>query len=139
MEGLEKLLVALVLYAHNFRMLHWRVGGSDFDCAHGVMGEYYDKLSDYIDDVAELCIEKELNVFSLNEILEKLEAEDEDFLEVSSGENYTSTECFEMTSTMFNSLIDIFSNLEPETVTRLQGIIDWLNKECSYKNKRRLM
>lgn len=140
MEGLEKLLSTLILYSHNFRILHWKVKGEKFDLTHEIMGTYYDKLSDFIDDVAELCIQKNLRVFTLREVLSNLESNEENFLEVSSNDDFSSEESFELTKTMFGSLIDIITtDLNQYSVATLQNILDWLNKECNYKNKRRLM
>lgn len=142
---MKKLLAALILYHFNTRILHWKLTGTDFDPVHELLGDYYDQLGVFIDDIAEIGLILEINPINIAEAITVLENDGGDFMMLNGSENLSSKDCFEKIKFMFGSLISIYEELykdesiPADVINKLQEHSFWLRKELSFKNVRRLM
>ena len=59
--------------ANNIKHIHLHATGSDFDFIHNTAQEYYEELSDEIDDFSEIAISKGEKVDNLNNLRSNLE------------------------------------------------------------------
>jgi DNA-binding ferritin-like protein len=140
----QKLLACLILNGHNLRVLHWNIKGLDFDPVHSLLGGYYDQIGEYIDAVAELGMQANINPLGLMEAMNLLDS-DEGQHEIYSGETlFTSKEVFDKINNMFTMMIGCYDaamkagNLTDDIVNKLQEHQNWLRLELSFKNKKRL-
>lgn len=143
-EMLKKLFSMLVLYQHNVKMLHWNVIGCDFDSIHAVLGEYADKMGLFIDDVAEIMLQLDMDILSLHEVMEYLEKdEDYNYIELRSGEKFETDDVFKYIHVFFTQLISVYEeiykdqDLDGSIISELQTQQFWFRKEALYKNKHR--
>lgn len=145
MMNFKKLLSILILHHHNLRVLHWNVVGNDFDPVHGLLGGYYEQVSDYVDEVAELGISLNVNPVSLHEALNILGSdEDDSYIELNAEKVYDSKACFETIQKIFMQIIVAYETIYTDKtipasiINKLQEHQQYFRKECEYKNKRRL-
>ena len=145
MVNTKLFLAALIGYEYNCRILHWKVKGLSFDGTHAIMQGYYEKLSDMIDQVAELILmnpDEDCVPPSLLEAIQLLENSDREFVLLDTKKNYTRQEVFSEVEKMFADLRDLASAALPELSEDLKSVYDeffyWLRVEGSYKIKQRL-
>lgn len=145
MYNFKKLAALLICYQHNVRMLHWKVKGVDFDEAHELLGDYYDKMSVFLDDVSELGMMVGEDPICITEAFKILMDDNElKCIELQGNECFTSREAFEKIGFMFDQLIDLYDVFNKDTtlpisiINTLQEQQHWFRKECHYKNRRRV-
>jgi len=142
---IQRLLSVLVVYAHNMKVLHWKVTGTDFDPTHSVFDEYAKKLNEFVDEVAEICIQLNTNPVSYSFALDVLEKDSLfKYFIADADRNYTSKEAFEAANVMFDTIIAVYEMVNknqaiPEDIrNKLQEHSYFVRKEFMYKNKMRL-
>ena len=136
--NLKQFFEILNAYFYNFRVLHWKTKCENFDEYHELMNEYYDKLNDDIDLIAEIMLSNDIEVSKLSSIDEAL------YIDV--YKNYNENEIVEETNKMFESILKYINRLlnedsivvkNPGIKSELENLYSYYDKELSYKNKRR--
>ena len=77
---LKTFLSVLLLYRHNFQVLHWMADGESFLTIHAQAEKYYKRLSDDIDKIAEMILRESNEIISYKEVFDIIEESDQDFL-----------------------------------------------------------
>jgi len=141
---MEKLFAALVVYHHNFKMLHWKCVGKDFDMTHRMCDEYASKLATFIDEVAEIMIMYSAKPLCLQCCLELIrDDESHQYLLIDHNtEEFDSNSILEYVDVMFNSLNTLYSDLcnaeiSEAAKSKLQEHQYYIMLENIYKNKQR--
>lgn len=138
----KKLLSLLVVYQYNLRVLHWKVVGLNFDGKHNLFGDYYAKFDEFIDSVAELALELDVNPASFSEAFAILQSLEEDVIICKGTEDYNPKEALLITGKMFEHLLRVVESCQEGLPTDVQGSLDdikqYLRLEGRYKNKRRI-
>jgi starvation-inducible DNA-binding protein len=138
--NLVNLFKMLNIYFYNIRVLHWKVKSDKFDEVHSLMNMYYDKLSDDVDLIAEMMLSNDIDVVSLNEVV------DSKYALIDTNKDYTYDEVFNLIELMFKDIIDYIKRLlnEDSVVTKnpgihseLENLYSFYDKELNYKNTRR--
>lgn len=137
LKGLTKLQAMLIIHQYNFRILHWKVTGVDFDPVHALMGEYYEKLGEFIDSIVEISILNGIDVISVLEA-----ASSKVVPALDSKKTYTSKEVFEYTKNIFEDLVECMDEAIEECKhedvrDEIKTMQFWIRKELSYKNIQR--
>jgi starvation-inducible DNA-binding protein len=138
--NLVNLFKMLNIYFYNIRVLHWKVKSDKFDEVHSLMNMYYDKLSDDVDLIAEMMLSNDIDVVSLNEVV------DSKYALIDTNKDYTYDEVFNLIELMFKDIVDYIKRLlnEDSVVTKnpgihseLENLYSFYDKELNYKNTRR--
>lgn len=133
--GLVKLHSLLVDYQYNFRVLHWKTVSNNFDGTHALMAEYYTKLEEFLDSVAEILLILDINPVSLEECAKVND------VDCDPNKDYTRKECIEKTNEMLNNLVSAINNAQkglPEDMQdELKQMQFYIRKEVEYKGKAR--
>ena len=108
MHPFRNLLAALILFQHNVKILHWNLVGVDFDPVHQLLGDYYDQLGEFIDDIAETSIQLEIPPVGLTEAFDILNGLNDDFVALEGKEIFTSEESFNSLGIMFEKLLSLY-------------------------------
>lgn len=143
MDNFRKLLPTLILYQHNLHVLHWKLRGVDFDPVHSLLGEYYETLAGFVDEVGEISLMLGIEPMGLKESIDFLLELPEEFEELKGSESFSSLDCFSKINNYFTQLIGLYNAsyqdiTEPNIVNKLQEQAYWFVKECKYKNNQRL-
>ena len=145
MEQFKTLFSALIIYQHNIRVLHWNVAGQCFDCDHEKMGEYVSYFENAIDSLAEIMVQLDIPVDTLNGVIQYAStAENAEFIIVNSDKIYSSKEVYEYIRTMFSHIIELYKavcsiDTVPHAIRgELESFEYKFRLESNYKNKRRL-
>lgn len=108
--NLRLLLSMLLVYRSNFHVIHWKGKGKSFYRVHDKAAEYYEKLLDDADKVAEMLMRLGQNPVNYPEAYELISNyEDTDFVIVESDKSYDVDDLTEYTALMFG---DITSAIE---------------------------
>ena len=101
---LKTFLSVLLVYRHNFQVLHWMACGESFLTIHEQAKTYYDMLSDDIDVVAEMILRTSDEIVNYKEALDLIDEFEHDFL-LMTGKDLCDMSAFVTYSTkMFNDL-----------------------------------
>jgi DNA-binding ferritin-like protein len=145
-EALKEFDAMLRLYEQNFRNLHWNSIGLEFNDSHkNITTEYYEMLSETVDEVAEILCMVDEDPANYMEAINILNGSSKKYLIVDSNKKYTKADIVNESQTMLvdicNSLAVIASSIEePEYAGIKSGLEDMLykySKEKMYLNKRR--
>ncbi len=135
-DNITKLFIRLNVYLYNFHTLHWFIKDPNFDELHELMNEYYDKIFDDIDTVAEYMISQNIQIPDLKEIADS----DVDLL--LTDIDYDETAVNDAIVRFFNSILDTISNCydevdNPGFKSELDAMYYYYDKEVNYKARRR--
>jgi len=135
-DNITKLFIRLNVYLYNFHTLHWFVKDVNFDELHELMNEYYDKIFDDIDTVAEYMISQNISIPNLKEIANS----EVDLL--STTIDYDEATINDAIISFFNSILDTINNCydevsNPGFKSELDAMYYYYDKEVNYKAKRR--
>lgn len=133
-----KATCAAVLATNDLHHIHFHIKGKQFDRIHNLANEYYDRLSDECDTLAELSIEYEHrcpNFSKANEFLPEWRP-----LET---EVFTYEDAIQLIDSIINDYVMYLNNLrESTTENDVQSLLDdtirYWKKEINYKNKQRM-
>lgn len=146
-EALKEFDAMLRLYEQNFRNLHWNSIGLEFNDSHkNITTEYYEMLSETVDEVAEILCMVNIDPVNYMEAMAILDGSSMKYLIVDSKKKYTKGEIVTESQTMLtdicNSLATIASSIEEPIYAGIKsGLEDMLykySKEMMYLNKRRM-
>jgi len=141
---LQTLLASLILNTHNIRVLHWNVVGIDFDPVHKILEKYYNTLQEYTDEVAEICLQLNINTLGLIEALKLLQKDEKAYLSLNGSKFYDSNKVFSNIDKIFSDLISAYievtkqESIPSDIINKLEEHIFFLRKELQYKNRSRL-
>lgn len=103
--NLRLLLSMLLVYRSNFHVIHWKGKGKSFYRVHDKAAEYYEKLLDDADKVAEMLMRLGQNPVNYPEAYELISNyEDTDFVIVESNKSYDVDDLTEYTALMFGDI-----------------------------------
>lgn len=143
---LKKLLSILLYYQHNMKILHWKSMGCHFAGIHELCNDYYEKLADYSDLVAEMGLSNDENPVDLLEAFEILKSDSYDYKILKGSEDFNNVQVYANIGIMFDDLMrEIDSLLKNKEIqdntafrTSLEEMYTYLNIEYNYKCKRAL-
>lgn len=139
--NLKIFLSALLVYRHNFQVIHWMAKGESFLTIHDKTQEYYTGLTNDIDTVAEMILRTEDSIVNYKEAMENIEDYDYNFL-LMHGSTSCDMECFvEFSTKMFKDLMYCITKvLEDEhsigIKSGLESLYDKYELQCNYILKR---
>lgn len=142
--NLNEFFKMLNIYFYNFRVLHWKVKDDIFDTYHELMNEYYDKLSEDIDLIAEMLLSNDLEVSSLDDVVKYSNENNIKIIDVNL--NYSKNDIVELINEMFINIINYIKRLlnedgvvtnNPGISSELENLYSYYDKEVNYKNERR--
>lgn len=142
------LLSGMILYRHNFRVLHWNAKGEKFDRIHQLADEYSEMLHGDIDTVAEMLMRLSQDPPSYDEVVEILRNDtDIDFKIIDGKAFYDYEEFSKLSNSMLNDILVSISNvLGTEEIAEfnnvgikaeLEGLYNKYDLQYRYLNKRR--
>lgn len=142
MKSFKELLSYLLVAQVNFRNLHWMTTGIDFFPVHEKMGEYYQCLDGYIDDIAEISLMMGFGVVNIKEAIDILSDSHKEFT-ITEIKNKDSKEIFEESQEIWNIISDLIAEIINDQDLKLPShIISKLDdmqfnavKEAKYKLK----
>ena len=149
MDKLIELNAMLRLYESNYRNLHWNSKGIDFNDSHkSITTDYYEMISESIDEVAEFISRLGGNAPNYMEVCEILNSQERRYLIVNSSELYSREQIVQLSDTMLNDICTLISEcLEDsdmqETINAgiksdLESMLSKYDLQAIYINKRRL-
>ena len=149
MDKLIELNAMLRLYESNYRNLHWNSKGIDFNDSHkSITTDYYEMISESIDEVAEFISRLGGNAPNYMEVCEILNSQERRYLIVNSSELYSREQIIQLSDTMLNDICTLISEcLEDsdmqETINAgiksdLESMLSKYDLQARYINKRRL-
>lgn len=141
----NKLLAILINYHHNFRILHWKVTGCHFDEYHELCANYYETLQEHVDLIAEIGIIYNEQPLGLVEAFELLKKDSDNYKIIDPKDNYDEEDIIENIDIMFKDIMKAIESLleeskidkNPGARSKLEGMYEFYDTECNYKNKRR--
>jgi len=141
----KKMMAIFIYYSHNFKILHWKIKGHDFEIYHELTSKYYDQLDSYVDVIAEIGLTYDEQPLDLMEAYDILKTDEGEFKILKGTDDYSSEDVIEDIDIMFESMmVNLRKLLEEEKVNKnpgvkakLETIYEWLDLEKNYKNKRR--
>ena len=144
---LKTFLSVLLVYRSNFHVLHWMAKGKNFFKIHDKASEYYDKILNDVDVVAEMILRRSDSIVNYEEALEIIKNnEDHEFLMVSGNRTYESDDFKEYATKMFNDILTCIEELlETDYIkdlknvgikATLEGMHDKYDLEANYLLKR---
>lgn len=142
---LKVLLGVLAVYRSNFHVLHWLGKGEKFHTLHEKAAEYYEKLLNDMDDVAEIVIRlggRPLNYVESYSIIKQYP---NDFVLLDTDRDYSMSDFIEATDAMLSDILELIEKvLENQQVQSTIGVKSYFenlhneyDKEFRYLNKRR--
>ena len=146
MKSIQFLQALFTIHSNNFRMLHWKACGENFDSAHSIAGDYYDMVGADIDDIAEVMLRDDINPLTLEECLDAKHDMNISILDVKGDADYTKSEIIRFSGRILSDILNgILETLEEYQDDRhvgiksyLEGLYDKYDKEANYLNKRRM-
>ena len=136
---MQKLMVVCMRYQYNFRIMHWKSCGKHFDSVHNVMSEYYEELTEKLDDIAEFCMMQGVLPITLEDVVNY----NGKIIKVDIDEDFDKTNAYENAIKMLNHLSEVIElarkGCTKDINAELDGFQYWCRKEATYKCKRRLM
>lgn len=133
--------VATVLAANNIHYIHWYVKGKKFDTVHEMANEYYSKLQDAVDDIAELCLQHNIKIPNPSDV-----AIDRDGVVLRDNDGFSYREAITQMSVEITRYLNYIKKLADSSSTndvrneqsKLDDIVAYWSKELNYKIKNRL-
>lgn len=141
----KKILAIFIVYSHNVKLLHWKASGKLFDGYHVLLGEYYDKLQEDTDLIAELGLTYDENPVGLVEAFELLKEDKENYKIIDPKDDYDEKDIIDNIDILFKDILKAIDLLlkedkvdkNPGARSELENLYAYYDKECNYKNKRR--
>ena len=126
-----------VVVNNNLHYIHWKSCGSRFDRIHAIANEYYEKLTDDIDDIVELAVEHDEDILNPNECSTVVD------ISLSYGNFGDFEKAMIEMSLNIQSLIDVIEKTQQEgydsdVVSYLDELLRYWKKELNFKMKKRL-
>ena len=145
MENIQLLQAMLTVHADNFRMLHWKACGKNFDSAHKIAGDYYEMLSGDIDDVAEVMLRDDILPLNMLKCAQLVLNHGTNVQGITSSNDYDKEDIIEYSDKILGEIVNTIKiTLEDYQVEHsvgckayLEGLYDKYDKEWRYLNKRR--
>lgn len=149
MDKLIELNAMLRLYESNYRNLHWNSKGIDFNDSHkSITTDYYEMISESIDEVAEFISRLGGNAPNYMEVCEILNSQERRYLIVNSSELYSREQIVQLSDTMLNDICTLISECLEDSVMQetinagiksdLESMLSKYDLQARYINKRRL-
>lgn len=131
-----KTTCSAVLAANDIHHIHFNVKGYGFDRIHVVSDEYYNKLREEVDELAELSIEKGQPIPNLSLAGKIVEWPIQTDLKYS-YDSAVRAIC-KVLNMYVNGLTELRNTVESDVASKLDEFIRFWNKELHYKMERRL-
>ena len=110
--NLRLFLSMLLVYRSNFHVIHWKGKGKSFYRVHEKAAEYYEKLLEDADKIAEMGLRMGINPVNYPEAYDMISTyEDADFIVVSSEKSYDMDDLVEYTELMFKDITSVIESL----------------------------
>lgn len=149
MDKLIELNSVLRLYESNYRNLHWNSKGIDFNDSHkSITTEYYEMISESIDEVAEFISRLGGNAPNYMEVCEILNKQEKRYMIINSSELYTRQQIVEVSDVMLNDICTLIAECLEESVMQetinagiksdLESMLSKYDLQARYINKRKL-
>ena len=146
---MRTLLSVLLIHRSNFEVLHWKAKGRHFDSMHNnVTTNYYDMISDTVDEVAELGMR--MGLVPVNYLDAYREAKNccNDIFVADASKDYSRDEIIATTDVILKNILDTLGCvLYSDTIqnertnvgikANLEGMYDKFDKELRFLNSRR--
>ena len=147
---LNELFAVLVLYRMNFENLHWNSKGLGFDDAHkNISTEYYEKVNDDVDVVAEMLVRLGVNPMNYKEVFDCITNSSNDYMIVASNTLYSKKDVISMSQTLLTNICTAIvavldSDYMQETInagmkSTLETLLDYYDLQARYINSRKLV
>lgn len=146
MSKLTDLFGVLNIMQYNFKIIHWKACGTQFDTIHEVANQLASATYNYIDDVAEMALMLSLPILPLKAFGE---VDSENILILDVKKNYEGQEAFKCIKECLQTIVDIVIETCDDDVlgeteyagirADLESILAYYTKELLYLNKRRLI
>lgn len=141
----KKLLSLCICFEYNFRILHWKVTGINFDSYHSLMASFYEKFSEFVDILSETSISIGEQPISMIEAYRTLETYEEEYLILDAGQSFSESETIDFSNEMLETILREIIELRSKDViksnyainAKLDSICEWIDLELNYKNKMR--
>jgi len=99
-------MALLTLYENNLRGLHWKLQGAGFHTAHLRFGEYYEKLGEFMDEVAEIMITQGIAPIGMSNLMDILKQSEIDAFYIDMAGDYTEEVANIAAQKMFSQLYE---------------------------------
>lgn len=126
---MKSLLGKIKIIQDNLKIIHRNLIGPGWQTDHPKFAEYYDKIADLEDDIAEMIImfgEKDMNITEAVPYYKNAEVK-----------KYTIPEAYTLAKKYFNDILDsllIYRETVPcDCQSELDTWVFWLRKEANYK------
>ena len=126
---MRNLLGKIKIITDNVKILHRNVIGMEWPYVHPNLADYYEKLTDMEDDVAEMLIllgESDMNMSEAVNVYNSINVK-----------KYTSREAYIITQHFFDDLIkhamECRDSIPADCQSKLDEYVFWLRKEAYYK------
>lgn len=138
----ELLIAVTTVYQHNFKILHWRCTGPEFDMVHELMHSYYIQLGTFLDDLTEILLMNDDGTpISLPRALNILENGERPYIVLDGSEEYPIDKCFKVARTLFQHILDDYAKAKcavgDDVLSKLDEHTYWYRKELQYKLNQR--
>lgn len=108
---LKTFLSVLLVYRHNFQVLHWMAVGKSFFRIHEKSDAYHKMVDDDIDVVAEMILRESDEIVDYREALDLIDEHNHNFL-LMSGKDLCDTDAFvEFSIKMFKDILECIEEL----------------------------
>lgn len=104
MDEQELYMALLTVYENNFRGLHWKLSGHNFNNNHTRFGDYYEQLGTYLDETAEQMIIQGKTPISSSRALDILNQDNISAILIDMSLDYTGDEANRAAAMMFEQL-----------------------------------
>ena len=126
---MKSLLGKIKMIQDNLKVIHRNMIGPGWHTDHVKFGEYYEKISDLEDDIAEMRIMLGETDMTISDAISYYRSQP--------VKNYSISEAYSLAKKYFNDLIDsllIYRDTVPcDCQSELDTWIFWLRKEANYK------
>lgn len=145
--NLKTFLSVLLVYRSNFHVLHWMAKGKNFFTIHSKSEEYYQKMLEDADIIAEMLLRRYNKTVNYKEALDIIENdESHEFLLIDSETMYDSKDFQKYSQKMFNDILTCLEELlSSDTIkddinvgikSSLESMYDRYDLQCNYLLKR---
>ena len=132
----EDIIKYLKVVYQNIFTLHHNIVSPNFYGDHEKLGEYYEKVQEYIDELVELADTMNLKEPSIIESINYFRGKET----ILTSKAYTANESFALVKDYFNKIITILEIIKEKQVgyvkSKLEEIQYYFNIEANYKIKR---
>lgn len=149
MKNFQLLQALFTIHADNFRMLHWKACGENFDRAHAIAADYYEMLGNDIDDIVEVMMRVDIKPLTTPQCYEAKKDIELDMFEADPDEDYELEDVIKHTDSILENLLrgigEVLMQKEYQEDgdmvgirSYLEGLYDKYDKQANYLNKRRM-